>query len=415
MFHCTECPELSFERRSLCERHVFEKHSGFGYQCTICLKVFNRPDNHSGRCVGNELLLRKKSTKTFTEEEAEEHRKFMKSLSQKIFVKKEDLRRTPSERHQIQQNNRKRSHQRSLSNTQEEKENQQGNKRTRSEDTRKVMEKESRDKVKPARPSALQDQTSKNTNQEPEIRSQKEKAPAVETSRPEDDCLSLYAGEFSDTEIQEAFEEIVQAMPRLDNEVTFPPLKKISSAPSTPDHANLPSTSASCSTSSSQTNPQDSTYSPTEKENKVITAPNYIATPKTDERMKRVKESQRKRLILNIGGRRFETSVSTLMTKPQALLARMISPSGIKPYSVDNVYTYFIDRNPNNFSVILDYLRNGGDLPLDALPNDIRALREITLEAKFYELKHLELLSEKKIMELKSEELSSQLAILNKM
>uniref|UniRef100_A0A8W8NV49 Uncharacterized protein n=1 Tax=Magallana gigas TaxID=29159 RepID=A0A8W8NV49_MAGGI len=84
MYRCLECPILSFERRSLCERHVFENHSGCGYECTVYHRVFNRPNNHSGRCVGNELLLRKKATRTYKEEEAEEHRSFIRNLHQKI-------------------------------------------------------------------------------------------------------------------------------------------------------------------------------------------------------------------------------------------------------------------------------------------------------------------------------------------
>lgn len=63
-----------------------------------------------------------------------------------------------------------------------------------------------------------------------------------------------------------------------------------------------------------------------------------------------------------------ETVVSTLEAKPQSVLLKMIPPGGVKPYSVDNVYTYFLNRNPHNFKNILDYLRKGGDLSLDALP-----------------------------------------------
>lgn len=44
-----------------------------------------------------------------------------------------------------------------------------------------------------------------------------------------------------------------------------------------------------------------------------------------------------------------ETVVSTLEAKPQSVLVKMIPPGGVKPYSVDNVYTYFLNRNPHNF------------------------------------------------------------------
>lgn len=101
--------------------------------------------------------------------------------------------------------------------------------------------------------------------------------------------------------------------------------------------------------------------------------------------------SQNKRIILNVGGggMKSETVVSTLEAKPQSVLVKMIPPGGVKPYSVDNVYTYFLNRNPHNFKNILDYLRKGGDLSLDALPLDHKNFRKICMEAKFNELRHL--------------------------
>lgn len=103
-----------------------------------------------------------------------------------------------------------------------------------------------------------------------------------------------------------------------------------------------------------------------------------------------------------LGGMKSETVVSTLEAKPQSVLVKMIPPGGVKPYSVDNVYTYFLNRNPHNFKNILDYLRKGGDLSLDALPLDHKNFRKICTEAKFNELRHLELICEKKIIEIKN-------------
>lgn len=114
------------------------------------------------------------------------------------------------------------------------------------------------------------------------------------------------------------------------------------------------------------------------------------------------------------GGMKSETVVSTLEAKPQSVLVKMIPPGGVKPYSVDNVYTYFLNRNPHNFKNILDYLRKGGDLSLDALPLDHKNLCEIFMEAKFNELRHLELICEKKIIEIKNLDLSAELAALSR-
>lgn len=76
----------------------------------VCHRIFNSPDNHWGRCVWNELLLRKKSIMTFKEEEVEEYRLFMRNLPQKIQISKDNQRCSPS--HRLQQYNGKRSHQR---------------------------------------------------------------------------------------------------------------------------------------------------------------------------------------------------------------------------------------------------------------------------------------------------------------
>lgn len=84
-------------------------HSGFGYECSICGKTYNRPDNHQGKCVGGDIKLKKRSTRTLTAEEAEEHRRNMKNLS-KMKISTIEQQRTPQGRKEFQQNNRKRSH-----------------------------------------------------------------------------------------------------------------------------------------------------------------------------------------------------------------------------------------------------------------------------------------------------------------
>ena len=70
--------------------------------------------------------------------------------------------------------------------------------------------------------------------------------------------------------------------------------------------------------------------------------------------------AQQNRIALNVGGRKFETSVPTLTRESTSILAKMtrtISP--IRPYLNEGLQTFFLDRDPSIFTFILDYLRNG--------------------------------------------------------
>ncbi|OWF45428.1 BTB/POZ domain-containing protein KCTD4 [Mizuhopecten yessoensis] len=97
--------------------------------------------------------------------------------------------------------------------------------------------------------------------------------------------------------------------------------------------------------------------------------------------------SQSQRLILHVWGRRYETSASTLQSEPSSILAKMVSPTScMKPYEVDNIYTYFIDRNGKLFEHVLEFLRNGADITIRNLPNNLWVLRELIIEAEYFEL-----------------------------
>ena len=89
-------------------------------------------------------------------------------------------------------------------------------------------------------------------------------------------------------------------------------------------------------------------------------------------------DTQQRRIILNIGGTKFETSATTLTEDPSGLLASIVGHnSPLKPYNIENIYTYFVDRDPRFFSLILNYLRNGCDISLDRLPSDIKHLKDL--------------------------------------
>jgi hypothetical protein len=205
------------------------------------------------------------------------------------------------------------------------------------------------------------------------------------------DEVSLYASEFSDEELQDAFAVAGSLELPLD---LFPPVSRKKSPVTNCQSPTVSGILGSVSSTSSGS----LLYSPSNQTSggKV---PTYRPTPKgqLDNKLKNIAEAQRKRLVLNVGGRKFETSVPTLLSVP-SLLARMIGPHGIKPYSVDNIYTYFLDRNPDYFVWVLNYLRNNGAVTLESLPDQLSTLKNISHEAKFFEIRHLELLCEKKII-----------------
>ncbi|CAG9569284.1 unnamed protein product [Danaus chrysippus] len=89
---------------------------------------------------------------------------------------------------------------------------------------------------------------------------------------------------------------------------------------------------------------------------------------------------------LNVGGKHFMTSRSTLLAKePLSMLARMFADDNnvylMNPSAKDSTGAYLIDRSPEYFEPILNYLRHG-DVILDKNVNP----RGVLEEAVFYGL-----------------------------
>jgi hypothetical protein len=98
-----------------------------------------------------------------------------------------------------------------------------------------------------------------------------------------------------------------------------------------------------------------------------------------------LQRAQNERIILNIGGQRFETSRVTLQREPCSILSEVVSEGGMVP---KNGNIYFIDRDPAHFRFVLNYLRNGA-CDLRTLPHDLRYLYELYYEARYYRLPSL--------------------------
>lgn len=87
---------------------------------------------------------------------------------------------------------------------------------------------------------------------------------------------------------------------------------------------------------------------------------------------------------LNVGGKLFVTSRSTLLAKePLSMLARMFADDNnmylMNPSTTDDTGAYLIDRSPEYFEPILNYLRHGNVI----LDNNINP-KGVLEEAVFY-------------------------------
>jgi hypothetical protein len=61
---------------------------------------------------------------------------------------------------------------------------------------------------------------------------------------------------------------------------------------------------------------------------------------------------------LNVGGTLFTTTRFTLTKYPDSMLAKMFDPDlGMDAAKKDDTGAFFIDRSPDMFKIILEYLR----------------------------------------------------------
>ncbi|KAG8179270.1 hypothetical protein JTE90_026734 [Oedothorax gibbosus] len=103
-------------------------------------------------------------------------------------------------------------------------------------------------------------------------------------------------------------------------------------------------------------------------------------------------------LLLNVGGKHFATTRSTLITKePNSMLACMIASEDsalLCPSSIDDYGAFLIDRSPVYFEPILNYLRHG-QLVLDKNTNP----RGVLEEARFFGIESLVKILEESVEE----------------
>ena len=114
-----------------------------------------------------------------------------------------------------------------------------------------------------------------------------------------------------------------------------------------------------------------------------------------DSELSYLREMQTSRVILNIGGVRFETSRMTLRKDLNSLFADMESNIMTQGNSI------FVDRDSSHFRLILNYLRNGCTLSSPAiLPRERKYLLELESECGYYRLNGLKKIVRKRLRHL---------------
>uniref|UniRef100_A0A8C1BPW6 BTB/POZ domain-containing protein KCTD9 n=2 Tax=Cyprinus carpio TaxID=7962 RepID=A0A8C1BPW6_CYPCA len=89
-------------------------------------------------------------------------------------------------------------------------------------------------------------------------------------------------------------------------------------------------------------------------------------------------------ITLNVGGRRFTTTRSTLVKEPESMLAHMFRDQDVWGNKQDEQGAYLIDRSPDYFEPILNYLRHG-----QLIINDGINLLGVLEEARFFGIERL--------------------------
>lgn len=104
-------------------------------------------------------------------------------------------------------------------------------------------------------------------------------------------------------------------------------------------------------------------------------------------KMRKINEIQESIVVLNVGGKHFTTSKTTLCRYPDSMLGAMFSGQHKLTKYEDG--SYFIDADGTHFGIILNYLR-GKVTDIHRLPKDKEVLLQLQTEVDFYQLPGLD-------------------------
>jgi len=94
------------------------------------------------------------------------------------------------------------------------------------------------------------------------------------------------------------------------------------------------------------------------------------------------------RIVLEVGGTHYSTSLSTLTKYPESMLGVMFSGRhDLEPMKCSDG-SFFLDRDGTYFRHILNYLRDGEEA-VESFPKSTEVLQEILREATYYQLEGL--------------------------
>ena len=97
--------------------------------------------------------------------------------------------------------------------------------------------------------------------------------------------------------------------------------------------------------------------------------------------MQQVERAQDSRVTLNVGGVRYETSITTLRSTPGTMLDAMFS--GRHAMDPDSDGAHFLDRDGGHFKYVLEYLRDGVSV-LQEAADDVCLLRALKREFDYF-------------------------------
>ena len=109
----------------------------------------------------------------------------------------------------------------------------------------------------------------------------------------------------------------------------------------------------------------------------------YQEFEKQQEKMTEFNKIQSDIVTLNVGGKKFTTSLQTLRAEPESMLGVMFS--GRHPCRKQDDGSIFIDRDGTHFRIILNYLR-GSITSIQQLPDDNITLSDLSSESQYYQL-----------------------------